>query len=119
MRNWKPFFIENSRVPVWLSKFAPINIGAITLFFLVFSRSKISEVTKRHETIHFQQMLETGVIGFLVLYLFDYLHGFIKYQHGAKAYRMIRAEQEAYDNELDVNYLTTRPRFSWIKKYKV
>ena len=119
MRNWKPFFIENSRVPVWLSKFAPINIGVITLFFLVFSRSKISKVTKRHETIHFQQMLETGVIGFLVLYLFDYLHGFIKYRHGAKAYRMIRAEQEAYDNELDVNYLATRPRFSWIKKYKV
>ena len=119
MRNWKPFFFEDSRVPVWLSYLAPINIGAITLFFLVFSRGKINEVTKRHETIHFQQMLETGVIGFVVLYLFDYLHGFVKYKNGAKAYRMIRAEQEAYDNEMDADYLATRPRFSWIKKYKV
>ncbi len=119
MKDWKPFFIEDSKVPVILSYFAPITIGAITLFFLVFSRGKINEVTKRHETIHFQQMLETGVIGFVVLYLFDYLHGFVKYKNGAKAYRMIRAEQEAYDNEMDADYLATRPRFSWIKKYKV
>ena len=66
MKNWKPIFIENSRVPVWLSYLAPINIAAITLFFLVFSREKMSEVIKRHETIHFQQMLETGVVGFVV-----------------------------------------------------
>ena len=69
MKNWKPIFVENSRIPVWLSYLAPINIAAITLFFLVFSREKMSEVVKRHETIHFQQMLETGVVGFLVLYL--------------------------------------------------
>jgi len=119
MKDWKPFFIENSKVPVILSYFAPITIGAITLFFLVFSRGKISEVTKRHETIHFQQMLETGVIGFVVLYLFDYLHGLIKYKNGAKAYRMIRAEQEAYRNELISNYPAARPRYSWIKMYKV
>ena len=119
MKNWKPFFFENSKIPVWLSRVAPINIFAITLFFLVFSREKISETIRRHETIHFQQMLETGVVGFVVLYLWDYLHGFIKYRNGAEAYRMIRAEQEAYDNDQKVDYLATRPRFSWIKKYKV
>ena len=80
-------------------------------------------------------MLETGVIGFLVLYFFDYLWGFIKYKNdwegqknprgweyqsaANKAYYRIRAEQEAYDHELDPDYLATRPRFSWIKKYKV
>ena len=119
MKNWKPIFIENSRVPVWLSYLAPINIAAITLFFLVFSREKMSEVIKRHETIHFQQFLETGVVGFVALYFWDYLHGYIKYRDGATAYRMIRAEQEAYDNDHDENYLATRPRFLWIKKYKV
>ena len=119
MKNWKPFFIENSKVPVVLSYFAPIDIWAITLFFLVFCKGNLQEVTKRHETIHFQQMLETGVVGFVVLYLWDYLHGFIKYRNGAEAYRMIRAEQEAYDNDQKVDYLATRPRFSWIRKYKV
>ena len=135
MKNWKPFFIENSKVPVILSYFAPLNIGAITVFFLVFSRGKMDEVTKRHETIHFQQTLETGVIGMILLYVWDYLVGCWKYRNdwkeqknprgyeyasaANKAYFRIRAEQEAYDNELDVDYLTTRPRYEWIKKYHV
>ena len=41
MKNWKPIFIENSKIPVWLSYLAPLNIGAITIFFLVFSRGKM------------------------------------------------------------------------------
>ena len=43
MRNWEPIFIENSKVPVWLSYLAPINIGAIALFFLVFSRDVMKD----------------------------------------------------------------------------
>jgi hypothetical protein len=61
MRNWKPIFVENSKIPIWLSKIAPIEIGAITLGFIVFSRGEISERTKRHETIHFQQFLELRI----------------------------------------------------------
>ena len=66
MKNWKPIFIENSKIPVWLSYLAPLNIGAITIFFLVFSRDEMNDITKRHETIHFQQTLETGVIGMIL-----------------------------------------------------
>ena len=84
-----------------------------------FLRGTLDEVTKRHETIHFQQTLETGVIGMVALYLWDYLHGYIKYRDGAEAYRRIRAEQEAYEMAAYPKYLATRPRFSWIKKYKV
>ena len=120
MKNWKPIFIENSRVPVWLSYLAPINIGAITLFFLVFSRGEMSDTTKRHETIHFQQMLETFVIGFLALYLWDYLKGYIKYKDGRTAYSRIRAEQEAYLTEHCSSYLShQRRRYAWIFKYNV
>ena len=108
MKNWKPIFIENSKIPVWLSYLAPINIGAITLFFLVFSRGKIDEETKRHETIHFQQMLETLVIGFLILYYWDYLKGYIKYKNGRVAYYSIRAEQEAHHRASLPNYLSER-----------
>jgi thiamine transporter ThiT len=119
MKNWKPIFIENSRVPVLLSYLAPINIGAITLFFLVFSRGEMSDTTKRHETIHFQQMLETFVIGFLILYLWDYLKGYIKYGNGKSAYLGIRAEQEAYQEEGSKPYLNERIRWRWIFNYKV
>ena len=65
MRSWKPWFFENSKIPVWLSKITPIEINAITLFFFVFSRGELSDRTKRHETIHFQQFLETAVVGFI------------------------------------------------------
>ena len=119
MRDWKPIFIENSKIPVWLSYVAPINIGAIALFFLVFSRGVMDDRLRRHETIPFQQFLETLVVPFLFFYALDYIHGYIKYRDGAMAYRMIRAEQEAYDNDHDENYLQTRHRYSWIKKYKV
>jgi hypothetical protein len=134
-KNWKPIFIENSKVPVWLSKIAPLNIGAITLFFLVFSRGKMDETTKRHETTHFQQTLETLIVGLIFLYLLDWLWGLIKYRKdwegqkttrgreytsaANKAYYHIRAEQEAYSNEADVNYLQNRKRWRWMWKYKV
>ena len=134
-KNWKPLFIENSKVPVWLSKIAPLNISAITIFFLVFSRGEMDETTKRHETIHFQQTLETLVVGLILLYLFDWIRGLVKYRKdwegqkstrgreytsaANKAYHRIRAEQEAYTNELDVDYLQTRKRWRWMWKYKV
>ena len=119
MRSWKPIFIENSRIPVWLSYLAPINIGAITLFFLVFSRGTMSEETKRHETIHFQQMLETLLIGFIILYYWDYLKGYIKYKNGKVAYYSIRAEQEAYHKAATEFYTNRRQRWRWIWDYKV
>ena len=114
MRHWKPWFFENSKVPVWLSKLTPIEISAITLFCFVFSRRGISERTKRHETIHFQQFLETGVIGFILIYYTDYLFKLIKYRDGKKAYRMICFEQEAYDNDDYEDYLERRKRFAWL-----
>lgn len=114
MRNLKPIMFENSKVPALLSKVTPIEIGAITLFPFVFSRGEMSEETKRHETIHFQQYLETGVIGFLVLYLWDYMISLAKGVKGPEAYRNIRAEVEAWDNDSDENYLKNRKRWAWI-----
>jgi len=106
-------------MPVWLSYLAPIDIGAITLFFLVFSRGKMSEETKRHEYIHFQQMLETLVVGFVVLYIWDYLAGYIKYRHAKIAYHSIRAEQEAYHKASSPLYTHHRKRWRWLVDYKV
>ena len=107
---------ENSWLPAFLSRFAPIKIGAITLFPFVFSRGEMSEKTKRHETIHFQQYLETAVVGFLVLYLWDYVISLLGGLRGPEAYRNIRAEIEAWDNDDDKDYLENRKRWSWIWK---
>jgi len=114
MRQLKPIFIENSWVPKFLSHFAPINIGAITLGFIVFSRGTMSEKTKQHETIHFQQFLETLFIGFFILYVYDYIKNYIRFRDGRLAYHNIRAEKEAYLHDETKDYLLTRPRWRWI-----
>ena len=117
MRNWKPIYIENSRILVWLSYLAPISIQAITLGVIVISRDEMSEVTKNHETIHFQQYLETLFLGFLILYFWDWFIGFVKYRDGRKAYLSIRAEQEAYKNQENLEYLPTdRKRWCWLRR---
>jgi len=108
-------FIENSRIPVWLSKISPIEIGAITLMGFVFSRGGMSPATKRHETIHFQQQLEMAFIFFFLFYLLFWLVGLVKYRNGARSYRENPFEREAYSNEFTKDYLAKRRRYSWVK----
>ena len=115
----KPYFIENSKIPVWLSYVAPIDIGAITLGPVVISREQMSDQTKRHETIHWQQYIELGIIGFPILYIVYWIIGLLKYRDGALAYAMIPFEQEAYSNDSDEVYLLNRNRYEWYKKYRV
>ncbi len=114
MRNWRPIFIENSRIPVWLSYISPIDIGAITLGFIVLSREEMDARVRRHETIHFQQYLETLFIGFILLYAWDWILNRIRFGDGEIAYYAIRSEIEAYENEEDEDYLQNRIRWAWI-----
>ena len=118
MKNLKPFYIENSRVPVILSYLAPINIWAIALGPFVFCRGNLQQTTRTHETIHFQQQLELLFVGFYVLYICSWLYQLVRIRDGAKAYRAIPFEAEAYEHEVDATYLEKRKRFAWIKYLK-
>jgi hypothetical protein len=114
-----PIFIENSRVPILLSKISPINIYAISLIFFVFCRGELNETTRRHETIHFRQWLELLIIGFACLYLVSWLwFRLIKRYSGDSAYRSIPFEQEAYGNQDDPYYLENRRPYAWVKYLK-
>ena len=115
MDNRFPIFIENSKIPVWLSYISPIEIGAITLGPLIFSRGTMSKTTKNHEAIHWQQYKECFIIGFLILYFIFWLVGLMRYRSGSIAYRMILFEQEAYANQSDLTYLEDRKLYSWVK----
>jgi hypothetical protein len=111
-----PIIVRNSKIPAlasWVMK-----VYAITLFPFVFIRDEGNAITIRHETIHFRQYVETLIIGFLLIYLFDFVVGLIKYRDISKAYYQIRFEQEAYANDLYDSYLEKRKLFSWIK-YKI
>ncbi len=110
-----PILKENSKIPVFLSKFSPIEIGAISLGLFVFSRGTMSSQTKRHETIHYKQWLELGFVGFLILYPLFWLVLRIKYKSGKKAYVMNPFEREAYKNDSDEGYLDARKPYAWVK----
>ena len=116
LKKLKPIFIENSKIPIILSYFAPITIGAIAIFPFVFSRGKISDISKNHETIHFQQQLETFVLGFYIIYLWDYVVALLKGVKPKEAYYLLRAEKEAYINETFLDYLNVRKRWKWLRR---
>ena len=112
----KPIIVENSKIPKMLS--IVINIGAITLWPFVFVRGKADERLIRHESIHIAQYNELFVVGFLILYLYDWLKGLIKYRNKQEAYYNIRFEKEAYANDTVVGYLENRNKYEW-RKYNV
>jgi len=115
MKSWEPKFIENSNVPIVLSKIAPINIGAISIAFWVWSRGTVGKTTRRHETIHYQQQLELALVFQWILYGLFWLIGLCIYRNGEKAYYMNPFEREAYENERKYTYLEKRKRYSWLK----
>jgi uncharacterized membrane protein len=114
MKKLKPFYIENSRIPLWVAKFSSLNIWAVSIFIFVFCAGKLDERLKRHETIHFQQQLELLFVGQWILYGLFWLIGLIKYRDRQKAYRQNPFEQEAYACENIKNYLSHRVRYNWI-----
>ena len=115
MKEWKPKFFENSRLPVWLSKIVPIEVHAFSFGPFVWCRTEMNGRTKQHETIHFQQQLEMGFIFRWILYAAFYVYGYIKHHSGFEAYMMSPFEREAYDNDEVEGYLSVRPRWAWAK----
>ena len=116
MKNLKPFFINNSKIPVWLSKISPIEIWALSFFIFVWCRGVMDSRTKTHETIHFQQQIELLFIFQWILYGIFHLIGLAKQKgSGKKAYYYNPFELEAYENDDDENYLSKRKRYAWIK----
>ena len=118
MKNWKPFIFEYSRVPGWVSVFAPIDFAAFSFFVFVFCYDKASKRLITHETIHFQQQLELLFVFQWLLYGIFYVVGLIKYRDAKQAYYRTPFEQEAYAFEYEHDYLENRKHFAWMK-YKV
>ena len=113
--NW---FFEDSCIPRALSVVSPIEINAITLGPFVFARDRISESTRRHETIHFHQQIELLFLLFYFLYIFYWLLNLCRGFSGSEAYRHIPFELEARENQGDPEYLSDRKLWSWINYRK-
>lgn len=68
-----------------------------------------------HETIHWYQQLELGILPGWILYLFYYIKGRVQGLNHDEAYRNNPFEKEAYQNEDNLDYLVTRNKYAWTK----
>lgn len=108
-----PLFLENSNVPRLLSVVSPIDIGAITLGPLVFVSGPASSTLKNHERIHWEQYKECLIVGFLILYCMFWIKGILSGYSRTDSYLSIPFEREAYENDINLEYLNTRKKFTW------
>ena len=76
---------------------------------------KQDAVLINHERIHLHQQQELFILPFYILYISEWLLRTILYFDSYKAYQNISFEREAYQNELNMEYLSERKRFSFIK----
>lgn len=88
---------------------------AINLFGILFVRNGvcIDKRTIRHEMIHTAQIKEMYYILFYVWYFIEWLIRL--FVNKGEAYRNISFESEAYFNENDLLYLSSRKRYAFIK----
>lgn len=101
-----------------------MKVGGIALFPVVVLREKYRDSQddfwkKRakqvinHESIHFQQAIELGVLPFYLLYVLEWLLKLPFY--GSRAYENISFEREAYSNDKKMTYLKKRKRYNWLR----
>ena len=95
-----------------------ISVYAITLYPFIILSEEVDEYTMNHEMIHFEQQKELFVVGFYILYAYDFIKGMVKYKDRGTAYFMIRFEQEAYIHQNDLGYVVDREKYAW-REYEV
>lgn len=100
---------------VIINKVIPFpGFKAINLFGILFSRKPLNAIDINHEAIHTKQMKELLYIFFYLWYLIEWLILCIKYRNSKIAYRNIRFEKEAYNNEKDLDYLNKRKHYNYL-----
>lgn len=110
---------------VIVNKWIPFRGYAyINLFGIIFSRKgtkPISDKSYNHEHIHLKQMQELLWIGFYLWYCIEYivirLFRIKDKQHDC--YRDISFEEEARHNENNLDYISTRKHYAWIKWLRI
>lgn len=89
---------------------------AMTIWPFVFVRSELSEIDMNHEKIHGRQQVEMLWLLFFIWYGVEYLLRavFGGYNPG----KNVSFEREAYDKDIDLNYLKHRRFWAFLKYIK-
>ena len=121
LKNLQPIVVHNSILPTLIKVNGKSMSGfmAFPFIFIVDCDKHLVEYKKKHvinhEYIHFQQALETGIVGFYGLFLLELLIKSIIHRSISKGYTSISFERESYLYMSDMSYLQKRKRYNWIK----
>ncbi|WP_419212551.1 hypothetical protein ACNR9Q_00130 [Maribacter sp. X9] len=94
------------------------NYVGLSLWPFIFLKNvslKEDSVLINHEKIHLRQQQELLIFPFYILYLLEWLLRAVWYMDSYRAYQNISFEREAYVNEDQMDYLSKRKCFSFIK----
>ncbi len=92
-------------------------VGLCLWPFIILKETKLKQnaVLINHERIHLKQQQELLILPFYVPYAMEWLLGFLWYGDSHKAYQNISFEREAYRNEFNLDYLSERRIFGFMK----
>lgn len=94
------------------------NYVGLSLWPFIFLKNgslKNDDILINHEKIHLRQQQELLIIPFYILYLLEWTIRAIWYMDSYKAYQNLSFEREAYLHENNLEYLSNRKSFSFIK----
>ena len=99
----------------------PKGFSGLTIFpfvFVKYRRAKVSLTFINHERIHLRQQIEMLILPFFIWYFVEFFIRWFQFRNRNSAYKNISFEREAYANESNLNYLTNRKFFSFLKYIK-
>ncbi|CAM1368501.1 conserved hypothetical protein [Tenacibaculum sediminilitoris] len=100
-----------------LKHIIPKGFAGLTLYpFIFLKRKELKEnpVLINHEKIHLKQQLELLIIFFYLFYFLEWFSRLLIYRNTSKAYNNLSFEREAYKNEHNLEYITTRKRWAFL-----
>jgi hypothetical protein len=101
------------KIGKFLSLFSILGICLAPFGIYIVERYLKDKFIINHESIHWKQQMEMGI---LLFYIWYGLEWFIKlFIYGKRAYYHLSFEIEAYYNEDNLDYLKTRKHYAWIK----
>lgn len=83
--------------------------------FIFIRRDSVTKQVLNHEMIHIDQQKEMLVVFAIVWYVCEYFCKSVYYLSFDKAYKNLSFEREAYENELNLDYLDKRKRYAFLK----
>ena len=126
------------------NKFIPFEgYETINLFGILFTKEDVDKFEYNHEDIHTQQIIECFVAGaviifiicaifncsigwmllspftFYILYCLEYVFIRAFHKKQSETYHDVSFEEEAHNNDFDLNYISNRIPFSWIRYIKI